>query len=140
MRAYSALGPEPSPQRMESKVPLVNDGVEGLVLEVLHGAHIHLLVDQVGVLVLVSLLHLLNSCSGDVNVSDGFVVVLVHLFSEEGVTGAHVEDLIVLLHVLRDDVLDAGVALVPVEGLLVLVITVLPVLCLAVLRHFLVQN
>ena len=53
---------------------LVNDGVEGLVLEVLHGAHIHLLVDQVGVLVLVSLLHLLNSCSGDVNVSDVFVL------------------------------------------------------------------
>ena len=48
---------------------------------------------------------------------------------------AHIKDLISRLHILCDNILEAGVALVPVELLLVLLVTVLPVLLLSVLGH-----
>ena len=52
-----------------------------------------------------------------------------------GVASANVEDLIVGLHVLRDDILEAGVSLIPVKLLLVLLVTVFPVFLLSVLGH-----
>ena len=52
------------------------------------------------------------------------------------VAGADVEDLVRGLHVLCNDILQARVALVPVELLLVLLVTVLPVFLLTVLGHF----
>ena len=52
-----------------------------------------------------------------------------------GVAGANVEDLIGGLHILRDDILQTGVALVPIELLLVLLVTLVPVFLLAVLGH-----
>lgn len=52
------------------------------------------------------------------------------------VSSSDVEDLVSWLHILRDDVLEARVALIPVELLLVLLITVFPVFLLTVLSHF----
>ena len=43
------------------------------------------------------------------------------------VAGANVEDLIGGLNVLSDDILETGVALIPIELLSVLLVTVLPV-------------
>ena len=45
-----------------------------------------------------------------------------------GISGSNIQDLEGRLDVLGNDVLDSAVALVPVEGLLVFLITVLPVL------------
>ena len=53
------------------------------------------------------------------------------------IAGAHIQDLISRLHILCDNILEAGVALVPVKLLLVLLVTVLPVILLSVLGHFL---
>ena len=50
---------------------------------------------------------------------------------------AHIKDLISRLHILCDNILEAGVALVPIELLLVLLVTVLPVILFSVLGHFL---
>ena len=52
-----------------------------------------------------------------------------------GVTSADIENLVVGLHVLCDDILEARVSLVPVKLLLVLLVTVLPVFLLSVLSH-----
>ena len=53
-----------------------------------------------------------------------------------GISSANVEDGEGGLDVLRDDILDSAVALIPVKGLLILLITVLPVLGFSVLCHF----
>ena len=53
------------------------------------------------------------------------------------IAGAHIQDLISRLHILGDNILEAGVALVPIELLLVLLVTVLPVILFSVLGHFL---
>ena len=53
------------------------------------------------------------------------------------IAGANIENLISRLHILCDNILEAGVALVPIELLLVLLVTVLPVILFSVLGHFL---
>ena len=53
-----------------------------------------------------------------------------------GISSAHIEDGERWLDILSDDIFDATVALVPVEGFLILLITVLPVLGFSVLCHF----
>ena len=53
------------------------------------------------------------------------------------VSSTNVENLICSLDILSDNILEAGVALIPVELLLVFLVTVLPVLLLSVLGHFL---
>ena len=53
-----------------------------------------------------------------------------------GISSAHIEDGERWLDILCDDIFDATVALVPVEGFLILLITVLPVLGFSVLCHF----
>ena len=53
-----------------------------------------------------------------------------------GISSTNVEDGEGGLDVLRDDVLDSTVALIPVKGFLILLITVLPVLGFSVLCHF----
>ena len=53
------------------------------------------------------------------------------------ITGANIEDLVSGLNVLSDDILETRVALIPVELLLVLLVTVFPVFLLSVLGHFL---
>ena len=53
------------------------------------------------------------------------------------IAGAHIKDLISRLHILCDDILEAGVALIPVKLFFVFLVTVLPVILLSVLGHFL---
>ena len=53
-----------------------------------------------------------------------------------GISSTNVEDGEGGLDVLRDDILDSAVALIPVKGFLILLITVLPVLGFSVLCHF----
>ena len=53
-----------------------------------------------------------------------------------GISSANVEDGEGGLDVLCDDILDSTVALIPVKGFLILLITVLPVLGFSVLCHF----
>ena len=52
------------------------------------------------------------------------------------VASSDVEDLVSGLDVLSDDILETRVALVPIELLLVLLVTVFPVFLLSVLCHF----
>ena len=47
------------------------------------------------------------------------IAILVHFLGQARVSAADVEDLEGRLNVLRDDILDAGVSLVPVKRLLV---------------------
>jgi len=60
---------------------LVNDGVEATI-SVLKLAAIHLLVDEGGETLLVSLGHLLHNSVRDVDVAHVLVAILVHLFGE----------------------------------------------------------
>ena len=53
-----------------------------------------------------------------------------------GISSANIEDGERWLDILCDDIFDATVALVPVKGFLILLITVLPVLGFSVLCHF----
>jgi len=113
---------------------LVNDCVEGAVLELKTFA-VHLLVFQLGVLVLVQVLHLSVHGVGNVNAGNVLVTIFKHLFSQFGVAGSHIQNLELRLQVLGDDILDSGVPLVPVELFLILLISVFPVVGLSVLSH-----
>lgn len=61
---------------------LVDDRVEGAVLEVAHVAHVHLLVGESGVLLAVELCHLLDHGGGDVDVGYVLEAVVEHFFGE----------------------------------------------------------
>ena len=74
------------------------------------------------------------------------VAVLIHFLSKARISAANIEDLESWLNVLSDNILDASVSLIPIEGLLIsmygqqyvdlLLITVLPILGFSVLCHY----
>merc|ERR1719487_2258926 len=61
--------------------------------------------------------------------------LLVHLLAQPGVSAAEVHDLVVRLDVLHQNVLQPCPTLVPVEGLRVAGVPLLPVLRLPILSH-----
>lgn len=129
--------------------PLVNYRVK-CGIAVLQLAHIHLLIDEWRVAFLVHLRHLLDNSERDIDICNVLVTIFVHFFrkackthqklkSKEivltWITSANVENSVAWLHVLRDDIFEACVALIPVELLFVLLIAIFPVFLLSVLRH-----
>ena len=121
------------------KRALVNDGVKAAILELKH-AHVHLPVDHVWVALPVMLSHLLLHSEGDINVLHILVAIIEHLLGEARVSSADVQDIVSRLNIQVDNFLEARVALIPIKLLLVFLVTVLPVLLLSVLRHFLLFN
>mmetsp|Transcript_7717 Transcript_7717/g.22273 ORF Transcript_7717/g.22273 Transcript_7717/m.22273 type:complete len:251 (+) Transcript_7717:2090-2842(+) len=108
---------------------LGNDGVEGLIGEVQrHDVH-HLPRERR--LVLVALGHLVDDHLRDVNVREVREAILEHVLGQARVAAARHEDGVILLDVLGNEILQARVPLVPVEGLRVLRVPLVPVLKLA---------
>ena len=70
-------------------------------------------------LLLVHLLHLLDDSEGNIDVCQVLVAILVHFLGQARVSAADVEDLEGRLNILGHDILDPGVALVPVKRLLI---------------------
>mmetsp|Transcript_31258 Transcript_31258/g.35697 ORF Transcript_31258/g.35697 Transcript_31258/m.35697 type:complete len:200 (-) Transcript_31258:5-604(-) len=118
--------------RVESS--FINHAVEGSLFE-LETSHVHLLVNHVGAFLFVLLRHGLDDSEGNIDIGDVLVAFLVHLLAHPGVPTADVQNLEGRRDVLGDDVLQAGVSLVPVEGLCVSLVSVFPILGLSVLRH-----
>jgi hypothetical protein len=63
-------------------------------------------------------------------------LIVVHLFRQPGVAGTNMEDLVRWADVLRQDVLNPRVPLIPVERLRITSVALLPILSFSVLGHF----
>jgi hypothetical protein len=70
-----------------------------------------------GLLAFVLVVHGLDADLGEVDIRDVLHAVLVHVLAQARVTRSDVQYLVIRLHQLRDYLLEAVVALVPVEWL-----------------------
>ena len=68
-------------------------------------------------------MHLLDHCEGDVDVSQVLISVFIHFLAQSRVAATSVQDLECRLDVLGNDVLNSGVALIPVKWLLISKVT-----------------
>ena len=111
----SRIGCGPFPTQHRVKGTFVQHNIERLVRK-LQCRAVHLLPSEPS-FVAVLLHHLVDAHLGDVDVGHCRVAVVVHILTETRVAAAKHEDVVRLAHVLSDEILDAGVTLVPVERL-----------------------
>jgi len=113
---------------------LINDSLKGAVI-VVHAADVHLLEGHGRILVLTEFLLALDDRHRQIDVLDVRVAIVSHLLGESRVAAPDIKNGETRLHILRDDVLQSIVSLIPIELFLLFVVTVFPVLNLSVLCH-----
>jgi len=123
----------------------VNDSIEHSIFKA-HLTNVHLLVSKCWILLTVQVLHLFDDGERDVHVCNVLVPLIKHFFRKSyikiyleltltRISSANVANLERGLNILCNNVSDSSISLVPIERLLVFLVTVFPVFALAVLSH-----
>ena len=112
--------------------------VESTIL-ILQLAHVHLFIEETWVCFSIQIAHHFDDGVGDINVGNMPITILEHLLSKARVSSADIQDLRVVIFwqmLIYDIFYRTSIALVPIEVLLVFLITVFPVILNSELHHF----
>ena len=117
------------------KAGFINNGIETSIF-ILKLPSVHLFELQVWYFLFVVFTHLFYYCERNVNICDVLESVLEHFFTHFRVPASEIKDLERRLDILSNYIFDSAVSLVPIEWLLVFLISVFPVFLFTVLCHF----
>ena len=117
------------------KASLVNYSIETTIFK-LKLSSVHLLELKIWYFFLIIFLHLFNYGKWNINICDVLESIFKHFFAHLRVATTKIKNLKWGLNVLCNYILNSTVSLIPVEWLLVFLISIFPVFLLSVLSHF----